>query len=217
MPTWKITAPRNMGKVKEGTSFVVVSRTTNGYGPDATDVEEVLYTSGYKERGGSSAISYRSAGNWDCVKISDDTYPAWDEQHKKYQNEVKNDNGAARKADEDIARETRKPSKNDGGGSNSSSQSSDRSSSSTSSEDNGSCVKFIFTIIPVLPIWWLIKLFIKAGAAIFVLIWWLIKAIFYIISWPIRILLYCCLDKEKRRFLPKWTFDIIPAYSFKKF
>lgn len=111
----------------------------------------------------------------------------------------------------------RKPSKNDGGGSNSSSKSSERSSSSTSSDDNGSCVKFIFTIIPILPIWWLIKLFIKVGAASFVLIWWLIKAIFYIISWPIRILLYCCLDKEKRRFLPKWTFDIMPAYSFKKF
>ena len=101
--------------------------------------------------------------------------------------------------------------------SNSSSSSSGKPSSSTSSDDNGSCVKFIFTIIPILPIWWLIKLFIKAGAAAFVLIWWLIKAIFYIISWPIRILLYCCLDKEKRRFLPKWTFDIMPAYSFKKF
>lgn len=97
--------------------------------------------------------------------------------------------------------------------SNSSSKSSERSSSSTSSDDNGSCVKFIFTIIPILPIWWLIKLFIKAGAASFVLIWWLIKALFYIISWPIRSLL----NKEEPRFLPKWTFDIMPAYSFKKF
>ena len=89
--------------------------------------------------------------------------------------------------------------------------------STSSDDDNGSCVKFIFTIIPILPIWWLIKFFIKAGAASFVLIWWLIKAFFYIISWPIRILFYLCLEKEELRFLPEWTFDIMPAYSFKKF
>ena len=97
MPTWRITAPDNRGKVKKGTSFVVVTRTTNAL-PDARDIEEVLYTSGYKESGGSSAISYRAAGNWDCVKISDDTYPAWNEQHKKYENEVKHDKDAARKS-----------------------------------------------------------------------------------------------------------------------
>ncbi len=91
------------------------------------------------------------------------------------------------------------------------------SSNKDSNADNGKCVKFIFTIIPILPIWWIIKLFIKSGAASFLLIWWLIKAVFYIISWPIRILMYCCLDKEGRRFLPKWTFKIMPAYSFKKF
>ncbi len=89
--------------------------------------------------------------------------------------------------------------------------------SNNSSDEEGSCMKFIFTIIPVLPIWWLIKFFIKAGAASFLLVWWVIKAFFYIVSWPIRILLYCCLDKEERRFLPEWTFDIMPAYSFKKF
>lgn len=116
MPTWRITAPDYRGRVKKGTSFVVVSRTTASE-PDASDIEEVLYTSGYKESGGGSAISYKSAGNWDCVKISDDTYPAWNEQHEKYEKELKKDRDAMRKADEDIAREARKQSKKSGGGS----------------------------------------------------------------------------------------------------
>ena len=101
--------------------------------------------------------------------------------------------------------------------SSSSSSRSSSNSSSSNSDDNGSCVKFIFTIIPVLPIWWIIKLFIKGGAGFFVILWWLLKAVLYIVTWPIRIFLYCCLDKEERRFLPKWNYDFIPAYSFKKF
>ena len=112
MPTWRITAPDNRGKVKKGTSFVVVTRTT-GFGPDASDIEEVLYTSGYKERGGSSAISYRAAGNWDCVKISDDTYPAWDEQHERYEEEIKKDKESARREEEQKATKARKESKKD--------------------------------------------------------------------------------------------------------
>ncbi len=108
--------------------------------------------------------------------------------------------------------------------SKSSSSSSGKSSSSTSSDDDGSdddgfdydscCAKFLFTIIPILPIWWLIKLPIKAGLAAF---WWLIKAPFYIISYPIRILLYLCLDSEQRELLPSWPDGVMPAYSFKKF
>ena len=75
MATWRITAPKNMGRVSKGESFIVVTRTTGN--PDATDIEEVLYINGYKESGGGTARSYRAAGNWECVKISDDTYPAW--------------------------------------------------------------------------------------------------------------------------------------------
>ncbi len=95
--------------------------------------------------------------------------------------------------------------------------SSTSSRGSSSSDDDGCCVKLMCTIIPILPIWWLIKLVIKSGASIFVLIWWFIKAFFYVITWPIRILLYCCLDKDSRRFLPKLEINVWPAYSFKKF
>lgn len=98
--------------------------------------------------------------------------------------------------------------------SNSSSSSSGKSSSSTSSDYDSCCVKFLFTIIPILPIWWLIKLPIKAGLAA---LWWLIKAPFYIISYPIRMLLYLCLDAEQRELLPSWPDGVMPAYSFVKF
>ena len=91
------------------------------------------------------------------------------------------------------------------------------SSSSSSSEEEGSCIKLLFTIIPILPVWWIIKLFLKAGASTLTIVWWLLKSIFYIVTWPIRIFMCCCLDKEGRRFLPKLELDIWPAYSFKKF
>gem|GEM_PF-6365592 len=78
-----------MGGISQGESFIVVTRTTGE--PDAKDIEEVLYINGYKESGGGTARSYRAAGNWECVKISDDTYPAWNEQHKRYEEEVARD------------------------------------------------------------------------------------------------------------------------------
>lgn len=115
MPTWRITAPDKRGKVKKGTSFIVVSRTTASK-PDAKDIEEVLYVSGYKESGGGSAISYKSADNWKCEKISDDTYPGWSEQHQKYEDEVERDNDAKRE-DEYEAKRARKEAKRKGGGS----------------------------------------------------------------------------------------------------
>ncbi len=84
-------------------------------------------------------------------------------------------------------------------------------------EDNSCYTKFICTLILVLPIWWLIKLCIKCGISIFAIPWWIIKAICYVITWPIRAMLCCCLTEEQRRFLPKWTFNFWPAYSFKRF
>lgn len=89
MATWRITAPRKLGRVREGESFIVVTRTTGT--PDQHDIEEVLYTNGYKEDGGGTARSYRASGNWTCEKISDDTYPAWYEQHERYEKELERD------------------------------------------------------------------------------------------------------------------------------
>ena len=105
MPTYRITAPRKMGRVEEGQSFIVVSRTTGTkFGPDASDIEEVLYINGYKEQGGGSAISFRSTGNWEYEVISDDTYPAWNEQHEKYEAEIKKDKASSRRDDESKAK-----------------------------------------------------------------------------------------------------------------
>lgn len=97
MPTWKITAPRLMGRVEKGQSFIVTSRTTAGM-PDASDIEEVLYANGYTESGGGSAISFRAPGNWEYQVISDDTYPAWWEQHSRYEEAVKANSPQAQEA-----------------------------------------------------------------------------------------------------------------------
>lgn len=59
--------------------------------------------------------------------------------------------------------------------------------SHSESEDDGMCKKFIFTIIPILPIWWIIKL------------------PFSIVTWPFR-----CLFSSKNK-------SLLPSYSFKKF
>ena len=197
MATWRITAPRNMGRVSKGKSFIVVTRTTGN--PDATDIEEVLYINGYKESGGGTARSYRASGNWECVKISDDTYPAWNEQHKKYEEEVARDKNKDTQKKQEA--EQKKQDSNSGGdGSN--------------VEDDSCYTKVICTILLVLPIWWVIKLFIKCGMSIFAIPWWVLKAICYVITWPFRAMLCCCLTEEQRRLRPKWNW---PAYSFKRF
>lgn len=54
-------------------------------------------------------------------------------------------------------------------------------------KDHGICIKLLFTIIPILPIWWIIKL------------------PFALITYPFRAMFSC-----KNR-------NLLPAYSFKKF
>ena len=97
-----------MGSVEKGTSFIVVTRSTGD--PSAQDIEEVLYSNGHKETGGSSAISYRSSGNWECQKISDDTFPAWDKQHEEYEKEK-----AADKNNKETQKEENKAGQQGGG------------------------------------------------------------------------------------------------------
>ena len=63
-------------------------------------------------------------------------------------------------------------------------------------------VKLVFTILPVLPLWWLIKLLVfNVG--------YFLKAIGYIVSWPFRCLLSCCVSNK---FLP--DYDCLPEYWF---
>lgn len=136
------------------------------------------------------------------MKISDDTYPAWNEQHKKYEEEVARDKNKDTQKKQEA--EQKKQDSNSGGdGSN--------------VEDDSCYTKVICTILLVLPIWWVIKLFIKCGMSIFAIPWWVLKAICYVITWPIRAKLCCCLTEEQKRLLPEWTFNFWPAYSFKRF
>lgn len=90
---------------------------------------------------------------------------------------------------------------------NNSSSSSSSSSSSDCSCGCGGFLRFIaqvvFTIIPILLLWWIIKLIIKGG-------WYCIKAVGYVISWPFRLLFYCCgcnTDLLPEGSMPSYWFD----------
>lgn len=96
MAKFRITAPRNLGEIKKGTSFVVVSQSHCEH----EHIAEVLYINGYKKTGGETAQSYCSAGNWDCEKISDEVFPALTEQHDRFLEEVYRD--ARLNPDKDI-------------------------------------------------------------------------------------------------------------------
>ena len=63
-------------------------------------------------------------------------------------------------------------------------------------------IQVLFTVIPILLIWWIIKFVARSG-------WFFIKAIGYIISWPVRLLFCCCCKTD---FLPD-AIDI-PSYWF---
>lgn len=225
MSNWRLTAKQNVtspedhyrGKergnkkkdLKKGFSFIVAARSTGG--PDHNDVIAALLLEGFCKEEAECYDGSSWKNNFDGVEIGELDWARVHDQEKALKN-INDYSGEKRETKKEkttffsTEKKTEKKS-----------SSSSYSSSNKDSDDNGSCVKFIFTVIPILPIWWLIKLFIKAGAASFLLIWWVIKAIFYIITWPFRIFMCCCLSAEERRLLPEWTFDIMPAYSFKKF
>lgn len=75
----------------------------------------------------------------------------------------------------------------------------------SSSDEGGSgyCVKFLCTIILVLPFWWCCKCVIALGAGFF-------KAVYYVVSWPFRLMFCCCCNTE---FLPDDLIDW-PKYDF---
>lgn len=135
-----------MGRVKKGESFTVVTRTTGDC--DQTDIREVLYINGYKEKGGGTAYSYGAAGNWICRKISDDTYPAWWEQHKRYEDEVERD----KIIEKYQAESSYKSSSNNGDLREKSSKA--RKSEKTKTND-GCLMKIVKA--PFRFLWWLIK------------------------------------------------------------
>lgn len=87
-------------RIPEGYEITVTSRTTASE-PDANDVEEVLYTLGWR----NYDLSVRSAGNWDCVEIDKESYPYWTDQHNAYiqakeaEEKAKNTEKSLKKAD----------------------------------------------------------------------------------------------------------------------
>lgn len=64
MPTYKLTAPRNMGKITKGYILQVPSG-RNG-NPSAQEVETVLKALGFTD---GLALSYSSSGNWKVEKL----------------------------------------------------------------------------------------------------------------------------------------------------
>lgn len=64
MPTYKLTAPRNMGKITKGYILQVPSR-RNG-SPNAQEVETVLKALGFTDR---QTLSYASSGNWKVEEL----------------------------------------------------------------------------------------------------------------------------------------------------
>lgn len=86
--------------------------------------------------------------------------------------------------------------------------SSSKSGSSSSSKKNnnsemGYFAKLFFTITLILPIWWIIKLPFCMG-------WAGIKLIYYIVSWPFRLIFCCCCDTK----LIPGDLGAFPKYAF---
>lgn len=85
-----------------------------------------------------------------------------------------------------------------------SSSHSSSSSSSSSSSGMSTCTMFLLTITLVLPIWWVLKLPFTMG-------WAGIKLIYYIISWPFRLLFCCCCNTKM---IPEDNLGAWPKYGF---
>lgn len=63
MPAYKLTAPRQMGKIPKGFVLQVASPCTP---PDAKDIEAAIIRSGFND---PQSRGYRSAGNWKVEKL----------------------------------------------------------------------------------------------------------------------------------------------------
>lgn len=64
MPTYKLTAPRNMGQITKG-YIIQVPSGRNG-NPSAQEVEKVLKALGFTDR---QTLSYAASGNWKVEEL----------------------------------------------------------------------------------------------------------------------------------------------------
>lgn len=65
MSCYRLTAPRQLGKVPKGFPLIVPSRCTGG--PDSQEVRQALINAGFTD---SDSLSYRCSGNWKVEKMS---------------------------------------------------------------------------------------------------------------------------------------------------
>lgn len=63
MPAYKLTAPRQMGKIPKGFILQVASPCTI---PDAKDIEAAIIRAGFTD---PQSRGYRSSGNWKVEKL----------------------------------------------------------------------------------------------------------------------------------------------------
>lgn len=64
MPAYRLTAPRQLGKIPKGFVLLVASNTSPK--PDVKDVENAIVRAGFDD---NNSRSYKSAGNWKVEKL----------------------------------------------------------------------------------------------------------------------------------------------------
>lgn len=128
-------------RIPEGYEITVTSRTTASE-PDANDVEEVLYTLGWR----NYDLSVRSAGNWDCVEIDKESYPYWTDQHNAY---------IQAKEAEEKAKHTEKIQKTE------SRKSAEVEEDDDDGENQSIGILGKILLMPFKIIWWIIKQLLK--------------------------------------------------------
>lgn len=64
MPAYKLTAPKQLGKIPKGFVLQVVSSSSPN--PNALDVEKAIIHAGFDD---NNTRSYKSSGNWKVEKL----------------------------------------------------------------------------------------------------------------------------------------------------
>lgn len=205
MSNWRLTAKANVSSplrgcpsllkdgykpkdLKKGFSLIVACRSTGD--PSHEEVTGALLLAGFcKEEAqhyDNSSWKYYFEGEI-CGDID------FDLAHEQHEAFIHSEDYRAIKKNHEIIADK----KNDNASERSSSSSHDNSG------EMGYCAKLFFTITLILPIWWIIKLPFCMG-------WAGIKLIYYIISWPFRLLFCCCCNTQ----LIPGNLGAFPKYSF---
>lgn len=63
MPAYKLTAPRNLGKIPKGFVIQVASQSST---PQMADIRKAIIRAGFEDR---HSLSYCASGNWKVEKL----------------------------------------------------------------------------------------------------------------------------------------------------